>query len=233
MRSFSIKLLNEELPTMKVLNMRKPDIYKNKRCPFCKTYDETNAHVFMCNNTLTLLKNAFCSTLKKIFTQEVGTKMNKIMMQRIYNSHFLQADIGRQVRDNLLTDRFAYNDMIRGLIPRSIYNIIKNYTNTAIITKQVIMKTFYRWKEILRGEWIKRCKEFLKWELSEEIDEKKKKSKGRRPFVNFDYLEIKKQLLELGKKITIDIIDRVYKTNSNVLNNLFFCIDVGGVETYQ
>jgi hypothetical protein len=233
MRSFSIKLLNEELPTMKVLNLRKPDIYREKRCPFCKTYDETNAHVFMCSNNPTLLRNAFCSTLKRVFTQEVGTKTNKNMMQQIYNSHFLQADIGRQIRDNLPTDRFAYNDMIRGLIPRSIYNIVKNYTNTAAITKQVIIKTFYRWKEILQGEWIKRCKEFLKWELREEIDEKKKKSKGRQTLINFDYLETKKQLIESGKKITIDIIDRVYKINSDIINNIFFCIDVGGVVTYQ
>ncbi|CAG8634336.1 6126_t:CDS:1, partial [Diversispora eburnea] len=204
LRSFSIKLLNEELPTMKVLHTRKPEIYKDKKCPFCNIYDETNTHVFMCKDTPNTLKNTFCYILKKVFTQETGKKTDPNMLKKIYNSHFLQVDIGRQIRDTLPVDRFAYNDLVKGLIPRSIYNIVKNYINQAAITKTVILKTFYKWKEILRSTWIMRCKEFLKWEISNEINEIKKKSKGKRPFDDFEYLELKKQLVQWGKKISIE-----------------------------
>ncbi|CAG8650914.1 10847_t:CDS:2, partial [Diversispora eburnea] len=90
--SFSIKLLNEELPTKKILHTRKPEIYKDKKYPF-------------------------------LFIQETGKKTDPNMLKKIYNSYFLQVDIGRQIRGTLPVDQFAYNDLVKGLIPQSIYNI--------------------------------------------------------------------------------------------------------------
>ncbi|CAG8636466.1 485_t:CDS:1, partial [Diversispora eburnea] len=81
---------------MKVLHTRKPEIYKEKKCPFCNIYDETNTHVFMCKDTPNTLRNTFCYIIKKVFTQETEKKTNLDMLKKVRNSHFLQVDIRRQ-----------------------------------------------------------------------------------------------------------------------------------------
>ncbi|CAG8561671.1 9291_t:CDS:1, partial [Diversispora eburnea] len=45
LRSFSLKLLNEELPTMTTLHTRKPDIYIKLECPFVEIKKKL-IHVF-------------------------------------------------------------------------------------------------------------------------------------------------------------------------------------------
>jgi hypothetical protein len=54
---------------------------------------------------------------------------------------------------------------------------------------------------------------------------KKKKEKGGRTVIDFDYLDRKKLLLEQSKTIASNIIADVYKNNSNIINNVIFCID--------
>ncbi|CAG8617052.1 11122_t:CDS:2, partial [Diversispora eburnea] len=146
LRSFSIKLLNEELPTMKVLHTRKPEIYKDKKCPFCNIYDETNAHVFMCKDTPNTLKNTFCYILKKVFTQETGKKTDSNMLKKYTIVTFSNEKLHKSSCNN----ENSYTQ-----------NISQMERNTS-------------------------------------------KSKGKRPFDNFEYLELKKQLVQWEKKISIE-----------------------------
>src|SRR5215204_3343051 len=63
-RQFSLKLLNDELPTMNNLHKRKPWIYQSDTCPFCNIEKEDNIHIFTCQaytniNTFEELKEKF------------------------------------------------------------------------------------------------------------------------------------------------------------------------------
>ena len=140
-----------------------------------------------------------------------------------YNA--IKRNDNRQVRDIEKTDKFGIEEIIRGLIPRSIYHRIRKVTSSQTIAKEIIIDAFDRLKRYKWEEWKGRCKRFLLWEENNNIDEKEKNKKGGRTFTDFDYLERKKMSTENSKKIVNNIITNVYKNNSNILNNLIFCID--------
>ncbi|CAG8657526.1 8551_t:CDS:2, partial [Diversispora eburnea] len=156
LRSFSLKLLNEELPTMTTLYTRKPDIYTKPECPFCGKYKETNTHVFLCSEKGKQLKISFRATVKKIYTKEKGNKDLKGLMEKITRGHFMKINHNRQVFGTQPHDRFEFNDLIRGLIPKSLYKIIRSTLNSADMAKQMVMNIFKTWKEILYNNWKKR-----------------------------------------------------------------------------
>ncbi|CAG8633119.1 3371_t:CDS:1, partial [Diversispora eburnea] len=83
LRSFSLKLLNEELPTMATLHTRKPEVYTKPECPFCNKYKETNTHVFLCSEKGKKLKIAFRATVKEIYVKEKGNKGVEELMIKI------------------------------------------------------------------------------------------------------------------------------------------------------
>ncbi|CAG8666033.1 2644_t:CDS:2, partial [Diversispora eburnea] len=61
-----------------------------------------------------------------------------------------------QILDTQPHDRFEFNDLLRGLISKSLYRIIRNKVNSAERGKQMIMDIFATWKDILRNNWKKR-----------------------------------------------------------------------------
>ncbi|RHZ76146.1 hypothetical protein Glove_202g44 [Diversispora epigaea] len=268
LRAFSLKLLNEELPTKVTLNLRKPDIYTDNQCPFCNSYKETNSHVFMCGNQGKILKTAFRSIIKKAYFKEKGNKDLTDFMRKINRGHFMKINYNRQVNGTQLylppkfeiqmpksqmpksqipnpksqiiisifcrnpksqipntsnlcilasqipnylefgqhvytqsTDRFEFNDLVRGLIPKSIYRLTRRKLNSAETTKNMILNIFREWKMLLYDKWKNRCKEFLTWEKENNIMEIDKKVKGKRAPIDPNYIKYKKHLATIGKNI--------------------------------
>ncbi|RHZ87831.1 hypothetical protein Glove_30g3 [Diversispora epigaea] len=232
-RAFSLKLLNEELPTMSNLNLRKSEIYKEKTCPFCNKYKETNTHVFMCGDQGKILKTAFRSVIKKLYFNEKGNQGLSDLMEKINRGHFMKINHNREVMGTQPTDRFEFNDLARGLIPNSIYKLIRSKVSSTEVSRNMVLNIFWEWKTLLYNRWKTRCKEFLVWEDQNKIKESDKRSKGKRAYINPEYLEEKKQLITIAKNIVNYTIDSLYRFNYNVLSNINFCLDLGGAVASQ
>ncbi|RHZ88852.1 hypothetical protein Glove_21g119 [Diversispora epigaea] len=229
LRAFSLKLLNEELPTIATLHTRKPNIYTTTECPFCKKYKETNSHIFMCADYGKILKFTFRSIIKRIYIKEKGNIGLHDLMSKITRGHFLKINYHRQILGTQPSDRFEFNDLVKGLIPKSIYRLIRKKVNSTETGKNMVMEIFCSWKRTLYSCWKNRCKDFLNWEIKNDISESDKKSKGKKPYIDYTYLERKKHLYDIGIDIKNFIINSVYKNNVDILSNIFFCLDVGGV----
>lgn len=55
-KSFLIKNLMEELPTMEKLKIRHPDLYKTWNCCPCNEEKETYNHIWLCKNQKEMMK---------------------------------------------------------------------------------------------------------------------------------------------------------------------------------
>ncbi|RHZ89506.1 hypothetical protein Glove_13g249 [Diversispora epigaea] len=95
-RRFSLKLLNDELPTLSNLNKRNPSLYTTDICPFCQLEIENNIHVFTCSsqtdiNPLIELKSKFIQIIihemANILQQELNLDSLKKKLE-IYTSDF-------------------------------------------------------------------------------------------------------------------------------------------------
>ncbi|CAG8826766.1 1830_t:CDS:2, partial [Dentiscutata erythropus] len=72
MRSFNMKIFNNELPTLQKLKTRYSLIYKTDKCFRCDLLIEDQAHVFTCENNPSNLNN-----LKAMKLDEEGMHKNK------------------------------------------------------------------------------------------------------------------------------------------------------------
>lgn len=65
--SWKMKASTLQLPTLDILNKNYPDILKGlKTCFLCKTENETNLHLWQCQETLTLLAPIFNNFVIKL-----------------------------------------------------------------------------------------------------------------------------------------------------------------------
>src|SRR2546423_7638906 len=71
--TFAIKLLLDELPLMAVLQIRKPDIYKNDwKCAICNQEKQTWTHLWSCAPLIDKIKK-LCDDTKSFFLQELSS----------------------------------------------------------------------------------------------------------------------------------------------------------------
>jgi len=77
LKSFKIKFLLDELPTLLNLHYRKPITYTNPTCNRCTTHIENNSHWLECTANPTSLNQVIQQTTSKFFTK------NKIELQNI------------------------------------------------------------------------------------------------------------------------------------------------------
>src|SRR5581483_2964766 len=78
-RTFRYRLLNDELPTKSKLSARRPDLYKNDKCPWCNQQENTE-HVFTIHH-----KDRIREKYLKILKEEISSRMEK--GKKEYNWH--------------------------------------------------------------------------------------------------------------------------------------------------
>ena len=94
---FNLKLLHDELPTKKQLSERKPYLYTDNTCVFCKKDIEDSLHIFTCNGYMSILLNMFKKLIiKKTIEKEEQISKTKIITE-LHNRSFLKIDIFRQL----------------------------------------------------------------------------------------------------------------------------------------
>ena len=183
-RRFSLKLLNDELPTLSNLNKRNPSLYTTDICPFCQLEIENNIHVFTCSSQTNI---NLLIELKSKFIQIVIYEVANILQQEL-NLDSLKKKLGIYTSDFELRnqhlmefDQICFLDIIAGIVPNSLVTLSKEIMGNDKDSHLVILRSIRKFKIHLFDLWKYRCDKIIIWEKSQNIRTKDKKV-GRKKF---------------------------------------------------
>src|SRR5438876_11972117 len=91
-RSFKIKIWNDELPTKVKLHNRSPDLYKDNKCIKCGQA-ETTLHPFICTDQMKKTRNFIIQILEQNIFAKMTEKLYTSIFQQLYNKIGLQYNI--------------------------------------------------------------------------------------------------------------------------------------------
>ncbi|RHZ81569.1 hypothetical protein Glove_117g429 [Diversispora epigaea] len=229
-RTFNIKILNDELPVLRNLHLRKPEIYKSDLCIICKQKREDTLHPFECKDYNAVLRGKVIQHLAILGINHGSNKTKKDIVAAFQKERFLKIDEGRQIRGTIESDHFSFVDMIRGLT----YKYMRNKIKTMIISdsekvKKIQEQLFNFLRNVMKLKWAERCNVILKWEKENEISgiDKKGRSKEKKVnnnIVNDHYKIIKETLIKGASSIKDTIISESYRVATPFINK-FFNID--------
>jgi ribonuclease HI len=178
-KSFLIKNLMEELPTIEKLKIRHPDLYKTWNCCLCNEKKETYNHVWLCKNQKELMQKIIKET-QEHFNKEInGTiiikdnkinnepnKKNRWQVEEIENLWILEEN----------KNKITFIDLIKGIIPQNLKDYIAKITKSDKKTLSIICDIMHNMLEKIYKEiWLKRCEITVKKEQEKKIFGKRKK----------------------------------------------------------
>ncbi|CAG8494548.1 2508_t:CDS:2, partial [Diversispora eburnea] len=153
LRSFSLKLLNKELPTMTTLYTQKPDIYTKPDCSFCEKYKETNTHVFLYSEKGKNLKITFQVTIKKtnlsdalpIRRKHYAASISSVLSDQVLSSNNNNAYSNMWAPSSFGSiDQFFMNPSKRS---RSIFSMTSsNYYNNSQVIDPIVQEAMLKEK---------------------------------------------------------------------------------------
>ncbi|RHZ50283.1 hypothetical protein Glove_502g39 [Diversispora epigaea] len=229
-RTFNIKVLNDELPVLKNLHLRKPDVYSSDQCIICKKEKEDSLHPFVCQGYDNIIRNKLIQQLAIIGINQGSKKKKTELVAALQKESFMKIDVGRKLRGIVESDHFSLIDMIRGLVYKHMQNkiktiIIADTNKVKEIQKQIL--SFLRL--IMKKQWEERCKLFLKWEKENEISgSNKRKYKTGKKSKGYDNI-IRNKLIQQLAIIGINQGSKKKKTElvAALQKESFMKIDVG------
>ncbi|RHZ77265.1 hypothetical protein Glove_183g95 [Diversispora epigaea] len=204
-RTFRCKVLNDELPVLRNLHMRKPDLYSSDLYVICSQKKEDTLHPFECKGYDQIIRKKLIQQLAIIGINHGSKKEKSEIVKAFQKESFLKIDIGRQIRGIIESDHFSFVDMLKDLVYKYMGNKIKT-----IITpdtgkgKEILKQTFNFLKTLMKLKWTERCSLILKWETENKID-------TRNLTINEHYETIKETLLAKAESIKNEIIRESYR----------------------
>ncbi|RHZ86816.1 hypothetical protein Glove_44g5 [Diversispora epigaea] len=150
-RQFSLKLLNDELPTMNNLHKR----------------NFTNENPF--------------KELKEKFIRMTHFEANKIKPTLVLSKTRERLQTVTENWENQKATAMEYSwitlpDIIIGLVPNSFVTACKELTGDSTLGAKVVIKSIYAFKKHLFGIWKQRCERLILWEKSKNITTNDKRS---------------------------------------------------------
>ncbi|RHZ78299.1 hypothetical protein Glove_166g192 [Diversispora epigaea] len=179
-RAFNVKLFNNELPTLEKLKDRFPKIYENDSCIQCYLEKENQVHVLTCPKNLIDIhscRNKLINLLvSKTTTVAYGdTCKNMCKTLEALNELHIPRDVSTRDADHL-----SFIDVMLGLIPITVYDIVLQKVVTHELADQIIDDVFVQFKLFLHTHiWKDRCTAVKKWETENGISNNKWKKKIR------------------------------------------------------
>ena len=167
LRLFKVKCIENLLPTVKALNIRRPDLYSNNLCKRCQKESESIDHLISCDKAQQALTDLQKEVWKKIQVDErKETSWDLLKIEKSIT------------RSSVIEKQIQYTEWLRGILreedAKKIKEIIgseKQLTKFWSIFWNIWIESIY--KEI----WIERCNEMNIWEKRKKISEKDKKIK--------------------------------------------------------
>ncbi|RHZ81583.1 hypothetical protein Glove_117g545 [Diversispora epigaea] len=173
-RAFNIKLFNNELPTLEKLKDRFPKIYENDFCIRCNLEKEDQVHVLTCPKNLIDIhscRNKLINLLVSKTTTVACGDTCKNMCKTLEALKELHIPRDVSTRD---ADHLSFIDVMLGLIPITVYDIVLQKVVTHELADQIIDDVFVQFKLFLHTHiWKDRCTAVKKWETENGISNNK------------------------------------------------------------
>jgi ribonuclease HI len=164
LKTFRIKLLHNELPTPTHLNKYYPNIITHKNCFKCNQTD-SEFHWITCPNTYLLQEIITQSITEVLYSTNLELTSSQLqnLQNLIINHHSLQTYLIPTDSTNLYTT-------LKGLIPHSLIQTIRPYTNSLHITSQITIKLFLKLNSKLYDQlWLPYCIQYANWKSQHNI----------------------------------------------------------------
>ncbi|RHZ80985.1 hypothetical protein Glove_130g85 [Diversispora epigaea] len=177
-RAFNVKLFNNELPTLVKLKDRFPKIYKNDSCICCNLEKEDQVHVLTCPKNIIdtySCRNKLINMLvsKTTIVTCGDTYKNMCKTLEILKELHIPRDVSTRNAEHL-----SFIDVMLGLIPITIYDIVLQKVVTYDLADQIIDDVFNQFKLFLHNHiWKDRCTAIKKWKTENGISNNKWKKK--------------------------------------------------------
>jgi len=173
-KAFKIKIMNNNLPVLENLKIRRPDLYGNGwTCISCRQENETQQHLWLCNNNQQMVKEII-EKCKKYISEKI--KSLKHYNNKDHNINKILSDICWDPYYD--EQKITFLDLINGIIPKSLTNNIYKITccneSTTNITN-IIMETIII--NIYKDIWKPRCELVIQEEIKENITKRMKLKK--------------------------------------------------------
>src|SRR5688572_21105135 len=119
----------EELPTIEKLKIRHPNLCRNWNCCVCNKEKETYDHIWLCENQKEMMEKIIEET-QNHFNKEISNiksnndnnsksnKVNNLQSKEFKNMWLLEKK----------KDKITFIDLIKGIIPQNLKDIITNIT---------------------------------------------------------------------------------------------------------
>jgi ribonuclease HI len=130
-KSCRIKYLFEELPTVEHVKLRHPDLYDGWNCPSCKNEKKTFSHIWLCQqhrhimNTIIFNQKKELVRLIRHFGNTPGFSSRDLLHDDLWIISFR-------------SDRFTFIDLIKGVVPLSLFNIINSFLHNNSLSRQIL-----------------------------------------------------------------------------------------------
>ncbi|RHZ70433.1 hypothetical protein Glove_271g116 [Diversispora epigaea] len=183
-RSFALKLLCEELPTLSKRYIHKPNLYSSSSCILCeKLVEEDNMHVFMCKrkgqiDPIKNLTNKFKEILiEKIKKEEPGIDI-KIIKKVVSEVDILNYTYEKDYTLLKNYSDLSFFDVIKGFIPNILVTKVKKICrNKKAKANKIIIDVLEEFQKILKQIWKERCDKVIEWEIKNGITNKDKRTR--------------------------------------------------------
>ena len=178
-RTFRMKVIHNELPTLSNLAKRNPEVYNNiKECPWCKEEEETMDHLFSCKSLKSDREEIWKEVSKKIKEKWIP-KMSKGGKETIQIPKML-IDFSEDQGKAILHSSKKLIDFSLGLInTEEIEKWIREYNSikfSAKQTQEIVEKaTRLTFKLIRKRIWNPRCEKIQQIERENGINRRDKR----------------------------------------------------------
>ena len=204
-RSFWIKLLHNELPTLDNLAVRRPDLYDNfKECKLCLEENESRDHLFQCKKLENALDLAWNKTIRKFEedlqqtikkrSEDKSTKRKGPCLQdknnTICKNHLQNTKVTIKKTSEILDNeknkskKFLINfalGLVNNNLIKEMVKTTSEYRITSSKMRTLLTNTSNKFREHFRKDvWNYRCTEVCKTDTLRGISGRTKKKKEKK-----------------------------------------------------
>jgi hypothetical protein len=166
------KCIQEKMPILKELVLRRPDLYTDAKCIVCKEgKEEDQDHLATCS----FYKNYWIKAETLAITIAWST-LSEEKKKSITQIHLKEAIWGQTEEESAEVRK----KLIKGLLHEELVERVQNIVISVQETRNFLMSIVDTiWNEFYEKIWKERCNKVTEWEKSQGISTKKKRSKNK------------------------------------------------------
>jgi hypothetical protein len=186
LRSFRIKALQGLLPTAGKMHQRRPDLYKDAKCPMCDATSEDDMHIWQCPDTLST-RVAIAAEAKgtsiSLINKDTGSCVSEEVAEMAEQLFGIMVPLGAvfQIRDKSkidTTDPMLMAWVLRGIVPSSWIQCTQNIVGSKEKADKIIDQVMSIFAERgLKEIWGPRCKKQVEREGTLGITRRQKRTR--------------------------------------------------------